>query len=169
MADLLARVEALEGGSGGTGAALEVNNASSLSDPQTTENVSISVTGISQVPTIDYIVERYPETEGNEFLIVSVEFINNSSETEAVNLYTNRAFSYVDDYSVQYEDLYSSLSSDLPSGKRATGYLVFEVPADWQVFEFCWRQGYDTPEDNTAIFTITPADVEYEELESMTE
>lgn len=167
VADLTARVEALEengtvndseapSDSDNTQAEEKTEAADKITDDsQTTGNVGITVTGISEATEAGL---NGPE-EGNVYLMVSLDFVNLGEEKEPVNVYVNHDDSYVDGYSVKIDDWASDLSAEILPGKHASGIVAYEVPADWSEFEFYWRQGYDTPEDDVAVFTFTRADL----------
>ena len=156
VADLTARVEALEGNKAAAPAA-EAVTVPANEDSQVTGNVAISVVGVSQAEEVENILTRVPE-EGKVFIVLSLDFTNVGTEVESISEFSNHTDSYADGYTVKLNTDASDLSGDILPGRHVAGTVAYEVPIGWSTFEFCWQQGHK-PDEGIASFVYTPADL----------
>lgn len=105
-----------------------------------------------------YFDDEVPEQEGYVFLLLEIE-ANNESKA---NGYINNFYSagYVDGYALDPSILiavnHEEFVGDIASGRKRLGTVTFEVPNDWQEFEYV----YNDRSDNIDVsFIITPDDL----------
>ncbi|MGM9882185.1 MAG: DUF4352 domain-containing protein [Bacilli bacterium] len=104
-------------------------------------------------------------SEGKEFLVFFLDIENTSSDT--VYLSSSDFDGYVDGYAVSScyilndIDGVEELSVNLASGKKASGFVAFEVDETWKNFELHFDEydfDYDD-QDNTFIFKVVNEDI----------
>lgn len=108
--------------------------------------------------TYDSIGEGYiidtPE-DGKEYLLFFLDVENISDEDEYISYYDFKG--YADDVSCDNVSLFNDvngvkdLSADLASGKKAQGFVAFEVPKDWQTFELHYKKIFG---DKSLVFKV---------------
>ena len=98
--------------------------------------------------------------DGKEYLILFFEVENTSDEDDYFNWLNFKA--YEDDYSTDLEvlfvdkiDGYEGISGDVAVGKKAKGYVSYEVNKGWKEFEITYDDGVWSS-NKVATFTITP-------------
>lgn len=108
----------------------------------------------------DLLVAK-PE-DGKKYLVLFFEFENISDEEQNVNMLYGKA--YCDDYDIDCNYLivkpegYSTLSGDLPAGKKLKGYVAYEVDPDWKKLEFTYKDGISSKAPKYD-FVVTPEDL----------
>lgn len=96
----------------------------------------------------DYGTEVEPDN-GYQFLVVRFEAKNISDEDNYLNRYN--FLGYADDFEAKQLDYHSEgehdgiMTGDVVAGKGMRGYLIFEVPDDWEVFEVMYEEKYREP------------------------
>ncbi|HBR31918.1 MAG TPA: hypothetical protein DD733_07530 [Clostridiales bacterium] len=111
--------------------------------------------------TGEYMTEE-PKS-GKVFLVLSFVVENISAQDD----YFNRLYAkgYVDDYAVDQALLFndidgnSTLTDDIAAGKKLKGHLAWEVPADWQEFEFNFDESTFGDGTNKFVFIVRSSDV----------
>ncbi|MGN1312174.1 MAG: DUF4352 domain-containing protein [Bacilli bacterium] len=93
---------------------------------------------------------------GKEFLIFFFNIENMDDESKYISTYNFSG--YVDDVAVQTKDLFNDvedtpvLGVDLASGKKARGYVAFEINEDWKKFEIRYKE--NSFDEDSIIFTV---------------
>lgn len=103
--------------------------------------------------------EYFKPADGNEFLLVEFEIINNSdSEITISSVMSFEA--YADDYLVNYslsalmvKDGMTQLDGTIAPGKRLKGFVGYEVPTDWKTAEIYFTE--DVWIGNKSVFKIS--------------
>ena len=96
----------------------------------------------------DYGTDVEPD-KGYQFLVVRFEAKNISEEDDYLNRYS--FLGYADDFEAKQLDYQSKdehdgiMTGDVVAGKGMRGYLIFEVPDDWEVFEVMFEEQYGEP------------------------
>jgi len=100
-------------------------------------NVQVTMTDYSESYGSEF---NYP-AEGNAFVLVEFEIVNNSNSDLAIS--SMLSFSaYADDYALDYslgalmeKGSSNQLDGTIAAGKRMKGVIGWEVPADWKTIE----------------------------------
>ena len=91
-----------------------------------------------------------------EYLIFFFNVENIDDESKYISTYNFSG--YVDDEAVQTKKLFndvdntSALNVDLASGKKARGYVAFEINKDWKKFEIHYKE--NSFDEDSIIFTV---------------
>lgn len=109
----------------------------------------------------EYFIDS-PESEGNKYLVLFFEIENVSGKDEHFNIFYMESYldGYVieDEYLVNNPENYSSLGGDVAPGKKAKGYIAYEVSPDWQELEFSYKE-YGDSDKNSIIFVVNKNDL----------
>lgn len=117
-------------------------------------NVQVTMTSYEESAGTEYLTPA----DGNEFLLVEFEIINNSdSEIPISSVMSFEA--YADDYLVNYslsalmvKDGMTQLDGTIAPGKRLKGFVGYEVPTDWKTAEVYFTE--DVWVGNKSVFKI---------------
>jgi len=96
----------------------------------------------------DYGTEVEPK-KGDVFLLIQLEAKNISDEDDYFNRFS--FLGYADDFEAEQTDYLLTddwdgmMTGDIVAGKGMRGYLIYEVPEDWKVFELDFEEKYDEP------------------------
>ena len=136
---------------------IEENTESTLrgtiDDTLSSDEIKLTLTGAYMY---DSIGEEYIPTEGKEYLLFFFEVENVSDDDKYISSYNFKG--YADGISIPVKgiikevDGLNDLSADLVSGKKAKGFVAFEIPEDWQEFEI-WYNGNSWGSKNL-VFTV---------------
>ena len=94
--------------------------------------------------------------EGKEYLVLFFDVENISTESEYVSHYDFDG--YVDDVACDVRSIFGDiegikdLSTNLAPGKKAQGFVAFEVNKDWKDFEIHYKKFLG---DKTLVFGVT--------------
>ena len=102
--------------------------------------------------------EEFTDKPGyeKEYLIFFFNVENIDDESKYISTYNFSG--YVDDEAVQTKKLFndvdntSALNVDLASGKKARGYVAFEINEDWKKFEIHYKE--NSFDEDSIIFTV---------------
>ena len=170
---------ALGSGSSGSVSKVDPNSSGDASvDASATEESKDVVAKLGE--TLDFnglqltfdSIERYVDTtngfvldkaaEGKEFVILWFTVSNNTESSQYLNMFYED--SYCDDYSVDPQILLYNykgdtlLGSNVSPGKKAKGYICYQLDTTWQKLEF-----YYSPDiwksSSKMMFEATPADI----------
>ena len=126
------------------------------------EKWSIALLYAKEYDSIDSEYYSDKPSEGNKYLVLFFDVKNISSENDYFNyLYFE---GYVDDYSTNVSlimgkpDGMSAIGGNLDAGKMSKGYIVYEVPSDWQNFEISYKDGVWTTH-KAATFVVNKEDI----------
>lgn len=114
-----------------------------INDTLSDGEMKLTLTGAYMYDSIGegYFVKT-PE-EGKEYLLFFFEVENVSSESQFISAYSFDG--YADDVSIDTTSLYEEvngteqLSATIASGKKAKGYIAFEVDETWKDFEVHYK------------------------------
>ena len=128
-----------------------------IGDTLTGEDIRITLTGAYMYDSIGdgYLIDT-PD-EGKEYLLFFFDVENISDDNKYISYYDFDG--YVDDVDVSTAILFNdvdgikNLSSDLAPGKKAKGFVAFEVDKTWNEFEIHYKE--NIWENNTLIFKVT--------------
>ena len=127
-----------------------------IGDTLTDGNLNLTLT---EAYTYDSIGEGYftnTPTEGKEYLVLFFDIENISTESEYVSHYDFDG--YVDDVACNDTSIFvdiegvNNLSSNLAPGKKAQGFVAFEVNNDWNGFEIHYEEFFG---DKTLVFKVS--------------
>ena len=127
-----------------------------IGDTLTDGSLSLTLTGAYKYDSIGegYFVNT--PAEGKEYLVLFFDIENISTESEYVSHYDFEG--YVDDVACDTTIIFNdvdgikNLSANLASGKKAQGFVAFEVDKDWKDFEISYKQIFS---DKSLIFKVT--------------
>lgn len=110
-----------------------------IGDTLSDGEMKLTLTGAYMYDSIGegYFVET--PKEGKEYLLFFFDVENISSESQFISAYSFDG--YVDDVSIDTTSIYSEvdgteqLSATVAAGKKAKGYIAFEVDKTWKEFE----------------------------------
>lgn len=126
------------------------------------EKWSIALLYAKEYDSIDYEYYSDKPSEGNKFLVLFFDIKNTSSENDYFNFLLFEA--YVDDYkkNISYirgnPDGMSIIGGDLDVGKMSKGYIVYQVPSNWQNFEISYIDEIRPPH-KAATFVVNKEDI----------
>lgn len=126
-----------------------------IDDTLSTDKFKLTLTGAYMYNTIGtgYFIDT--PAEGKEYLLFFFDVENISDEDEFISYYDFDG--YVDDVSVKTKIIFNdvdgikNLSVDLASGKKAQGFVAFEIDKDWQKFEIHYKEIFD---DTSLVFKV---------------
>ena len=129
---------------------------STIGDTLTDGSLSLTLTGAYKYDSIGegYFVNT--PAEGKEYLVLFFDIENISDEDEFISYYDFDG--YVDDVACDTTIIFNdvdgikNLSANLASGKKAQGFVAFEVDKDWKDFEISYKQIFS---DKSLIFKVT--------------
>lgn len=139
-----------------------------VGDTVTTKDLKITLTKAFTAKTIETSISGYDEKpdDGKIFLILEIEAENISDQKQ--NLSYLNFQSSIDDYSVDVDYLISAkpdglsiLSGDFMPGKKLTGYIAYQVSADWKELEAAYM---DNIFDSKATFNLLVKSGEVKDL-----
>lgn len=113
--------------------------------------------------TVDEVNDYYEAGDGKEYLILFFEIENIGEEEHTFSAWSN-IDAYVDDMKISQKsfytriDGYSELSGSVAPGKKAKGYIAFEVEKSWTKAELIYDDDWfnDDPDDpNILKFTLS--------------
>lgn len=127
-----------------------------IGDTLTDGSLSLTLTGAYKYDSIGegYFVNT--PAEGKEYLVLFFDIENISDEDEFISYYDFDG--YVDDVACDTTIIFNdvdgikNLSANLASGKKAQGFVAFEVDKDWKDFEISYKQIFS---DKSLIFKVT--------------
>ena len=127
-----------------------------IGDTLTDGSLSLILTGAYKYDSIGegYFVNT--PAEGKEYLVLFFDIENISDEDEFISYYDFDG--YVDDVACDTTIIFNdvdgikNLSANLASGKKAQGFVAFEVDKDWKDFEISYKQIFS---DKSLIFKVT--------------
>lgn len=133
------------------------SSSGTIGDTLTGEDIRITLTGAYMYDSIGdgYLIDT-PD-EGKEYLLFFFDVENISDDNKYISYYDFDG--YVDDVDVSTAILFNdvdgikNLSSDLAPGKKAKGFVAFEVDKTWNEFEIHYKE--NIWENNTLIFKVT--------------
>lgn len=112
------------------------------------EGLKVTLTNVYEVPGDSF----NKPADGNVFLICEFEFDNQSDEDYAISSVLNFEaycddYSYTDSISAEVAAEKDTPNGDLAAGKKMSGILGYEVPADWGTLEIRYTPDFwdDTP------------------------
>lgn len=126
------------------------------------EKWSIALLYAKEYDSIDSEFYSDKPSEGNKFLVLFFDVKNISSDNDYFNYLLFEG--YADDYSVSCSiimgtpDGMSAIGGDLDAGKMSKGFIVYEVPSDWESFEISYKDGVWTTH-KAATFVVNKEDV----------
>lgn len=126
------------------------------------EKWSIALLYAKEYDSIDSEYYSDRPSEGNKFLVLFFDVKNTSSENNYFNFLLFEA--YVDDYkkNISYirgnPDGMSIIGGDLDIGKMSKGYIVYQVPSNWQNFEISYIDKI-WPQHKAATFVVNKEDI----------
>lgn len=131
-----------------------------IGDTLTTDDYKLTLTSALMYSEIKG--EYYTDTpaSGKEYLVFYFNVENISDENEYISSYNFSG--YVDDTAVSTKYLLNNingveeLASDLAPGKKASGFVAFEVDTSWQDFEIHFAE--NSWEDTSMIFRVVNED-----------
>lgn len=132
-----------------------------INDTLSDGEVKLTLTGAYMYDSIGEEPYVYTPEEGKEYLLFFFEVENVSSEINYISEYSFDG--YADDVSVSTTSLYSEvddteqLSATITSGKKARGYIAFEVDKTWKDFEVHYKDSIWDDKD-TLVFKIVNSD-----------
>lgn len=97
--------------------------------------------------------------EGKEYLVFFFNVENKSNESLYISSYDFDG--YVDSYAIPTADIYNNiegyeeLSAELAPGKKAKGFVIYEVEENWQEFDIYID---DLFEESTLVFSVVNED-----------
>lgn len=132
------------------------SSSGTIGDTLTGEDIRIALTGAYMYDSIGdgYLIDT-PD-EGKEYLLFFFDVENISDDNKYISYYDFDG--YVDDVDVSTAILFNdvdgikNLSSNLAPGKRAKGFVAFEVDKLWKEFEIHYKE--NLWEENTLIFKV---------------
>ncbi|MGM9876683.1 MAG: DUF5067 domain-containing protein [Bacilli bacterium] len=135
----------------------EYSVSGTIGDTLTGEDIRITLNGAYMYESIgdEYIVDT-PD-EGKEYLLFFFDVENISDDNKYISYYDFNG--YADDIQTSITILFNdvdgieALSSDLAPGKKAKGFVAFEVDKTWKEFEIHYKE--NLWEENTLIFKVT--------------
>lgn len=133
------------------------SSSGTIGDTLTGEDIRITLTGAYMYDSIGdgYLIDT-PD-EGKEYLLFFFDVENISDDNKYISYYDFDG--YVDDVDVSTTIIFNdvdgskNLSSDLAPGKKAKGFVAFEVDKTWNEFEIHYKD--NIWENNTLIFKVT--------------
>lgn len=131
-----------------------------INDTLSDGEMKLTLTGAYMYDSIGegYLVKT-PE-EGKEYLLFFFEVENISSESQFISAYSFDG--YADDVSIDTTDIYrevdgtEQLSATVAVGKKAKGYIAFEVDKTWKDFEVHYNNSIWN--DDTLVFKVVNPD-----------
>ena len=127
-----------------------------IGDTLTDDEFKITLTGAYMYNSIgDGSLVDTPG-DGKEYLLFFFDVENISDEDEFISYYDFDG--YVDDVACDTTIIFNdvdgikNLSANLASGKKAQGFVAFEVDKDWKDFEISYKQNFS---DKSLIFKVT--------------
>lgn len=126
-----------------------------VGDTVESDGVEVTLVSAEENTGADYITPA----DGSVFVALEFEIVNNSQQDISVSSLASFE-AYCDDYSVSqsltgatlYDDK-GTLDSSVAAGKRLSGAIVYEVPADWQQLEVAFAPSVWV--DRSVTFTVT--------------
>lgn len=126
-----------------------------VGDTAESDGVEVTLVSAEENTGADYITPA----DGSVFVALEFEIVNNSQQDISVSSLASFE-AYCDDYSVSqsltgatlYDDK-GTLDGSVAAGKRLSGAIVYEVPADWQQLEVAFAPSVWV--DRSVTFTVT--------------
>ena len=126
-----------------------------VGDTVESDGVEVTLVSAEENTGADYITPA----DGSVFVALEFEIVNNSQQDISVSSLASFE-AYCDDYSVSqsltgatlYDDK-GTLDGSVAAGKRLSGAIVYEVPADWQQLEVAFTPSVWV--DRSVTFTVT--------------
>lgn len=126
-----------------------------VGDTAESDGVEVTLVSAEENAGADYITPA----DGSVFVALEFEIVNNSQQDISVSSLASFE-AYCDDYSVSqsltgatlYDDK-GTLDGSVAAGKRLSGAIVYEVPADWQQLEVAFAPSVWV--DRSVTFTVT--------------
>lgn len=128
-----------------------------IGDTLTGEDIKLTLNGAYMYDSIGdgYLIDT-PD-EGKEYLLFFFDVENISDDNRYISYYNFNG--YADDVEISTTIIFNdvdgskNLSSDLAPGKKAKGFVAFEVDKTWEEFEIHYKE--NLWEKNTLIFKVT--------------
>lgn len=132
------------------------SSSGTIGDTLTGEDIRITLTGAYMYDSIGdgYLIDT-PD-EGKEYLLFFFDVENISDDNRYISYYDFNG--YADDVETSITIIFNdvdgikNLSSNLAPGKRAKGFVAFEVDKLWKEFEIHYKE--NLWEENTLIFKV---------------
>ena len=126
-----------------------------VGDTVESDGVEVTLVSAEENTGADYITPA----DGSVFVALEFEIVNNSQQDISVSSLASFE-AYCDDYSVSqsltgatlYDDK-GTLDGSVATGKRLSGAIVYEVPADWRQLEVTFTPSVWV--DRSVTFTVT--------------
>ena len=126
-----------------------------VGDTVESDGVEVTLVSAEENTGADYITPA----DGSVFVALEFEIVNNSQQDISVSSLASFE-AYCDDYSVSqsltgatlYDDK-GTLDGSVAAGKRLSGAIVYEVPADWRQLEVTFTPSVWV--DRSVTFTVT--------------
>lgn len=132
------------------------SSSGTIGDTLTGEDIKITLTGAYMYDSIGdgYLIDT--PSEGKEYLLFFFDVENISDDNRYISYYDFNG--YADDVETSITIIFNdvdgikNLSSNLAPGKRAKGFVAFEVDKLWKEFEIHYKE--NLWEENTLIFKV---------------
>lgn len=132
------------------------SSVGTIGDTLTGEDIKITLTGAYMYDSIGdgYLIDT--PSEGKEYLLFFFDVENISDDNRYISYYDFNG--YADDVETSITIIFNdvdgikNLSSNLAPGKRAKGFVAFEVDKLWKEFEIHYKE--NLWEENTLIFKV---------------
>lgn len=127
-----------------------------IGDTLTDDEFKITLTGAYMYDSIGDGSFAETPADGKEYLLFFFDVENISNEDEFISYYDFDG--YVDNVSCDTTIIFNdvdgtkNLSANLVSGKKAQGFVAFEVNKDWKDFEIRYKQIFS---DKSLVFKVT--------------
>lgn len=132
------------------------NSNTALATSIETGNFIFTLDSVIQCSSISgSFSDRTPEDPENVFLIFKITAENIGTEDDYINIFYSSG--YVDGYAIDPSTILSSnlesFAGDIAAGRKRSGDIVFEVPSNWEEFEYLYYEKY---QDIKASYIVTP-------------
>ena len=138
-----------------------VTSNGTIGDTLTSDDLKITLTDALMYSSIEGDSFTDTPSEGKEYLVFFFNVENTGDESEYISSYNFSG--YVDNTFVNNVILFNnvdgneSLSADLAPGKKARGYVAYEVDTNWKEFEIHYKDNSFDLEDSM-IFKVVNED-----------
>lgn len=112
------------------------------------------------IDTSEYATDK-PDA-GNIFIMLNFTVSNDSGEDKHINMFYED--SYCDDVSIDPHPILfnapgDTIWGDIASGKKRKGYVVYQVPSNWDTLEFQYQVVSIFSSSEKAVFKVSSSDV----------